>query len=100
MGHGNHVEAASLFSRAISASPTHANALVGLGTIKQAEGRNSTGRNSEEALELYRRALEARPGHVEATSNIGSLLFERGDRLGAEAMYRKVLVCDCCVRVR
>ena len=76
------------------------NALVGLGTIRQAEGRNSTGRNSEEALELYRRALEVKPGHVQAMSNFGSLLFERGDRKGAETMYRKVLVCDCCVRVR
>ena len=47
--------------------------------------------DSIEAEVAYRRALELNPNHANALANLANLVAARGDRVGAEELYRRAL---------
>jgi tetratricopeptide (TPR) repeat protein len=81
-------EAADAYRRAIAGDPSHADAMINLGRLRQQEG------HPEEAERLYRDALALRPEDATAAFNLGVALDELGRPADAAAAYERALRAD------
>jgi tetratricopeptide (TPR) repeat protein len=78
-------EAAAHFAEAVRLKPDSAEALYGLGVVRQHEGR------LDEAIDFYRRALQFNLRYVNAYYNLGRALADQGKAEAAIAEYRRGL---------
>ncbi|HEY7369821.1 MAG TPA: tetratricopeptide repeat protein [Thermoanaerobaculia bacterium] len=81
-------EAADAYRKAIDADPSHADAMINLGRLRQQDG------HPEEAERLYRTALARRPDDATAAFNLGVALDELGRPADAAAAYERALRAD------
>jgi tetratricopeptide (TPR) repeat protein len=78
-------EAEAHFAEALRLKPELAEALYGLGVVRQQEGR------LDAAIDFYRRALQFNLHYVDAYYNLGRALAEQGHAEAAIAEYRRGL---------
>ena len=86
--------AAAYYEAAIEADPQYGPALYNLAIIETAR------KNTTKAIDLYKRAITADPTDANANLNLGFLLFETGDKAGADAAFRKAIALNPALKQR
>ena len=82
---GRHLEAATLYRRALEADPREPTALYLYGLLNFETGQ------TEAALESLRRVVDIRPNHAQARFTLANLLSWRGEFEPAIVQYRAVI---------
>jgi predicted TPR repeat methyltransferase len=83
---GRHEEAIGCYGAALELAPDRADALLGMAAALQSAGR------LQEAVDCLQREIDRRPDSVRAHQLLGNARLALGDRQGALASYRAVLV--------
>ena len=56
--------------------------------------------NKTEAIDLYKRAVASNPTDANSNLNLGFLLYETGDKTGADSAFRKAIALNPALRTR
>lgn len=83
--HGEYARAKELYGKVLEKSPNDSEALAGLGDCAYAQ------RNLDNAKTYYRRALDSNNTYTPALIGYADVLWETGDRAGAQKRYKDIV---------
>ena len=90
----DNAKAKAEYEATLKIDPAFTAALYNLAIIETANGNKSA------AIDLYKRAIASSPTDANSNLNLGFLLYDTGDKTGADIAFRKAIALNPALRTR